>query len=136
MEGACQRSFFPASRATIGAKISLSGSKIEFFLLSRGWNQPRLKFFAPGMLQATYWRSQHALQRISTCLGDLFETGQVGGLAFLREKLLDGGIPKNFKQGDDHPRSLIRIGSREDAFPGPLTDNLLEKGVSRLILAM
>jgi hypothetical protein len=79
------------------------------------------------MLQATCWRSQHALQRISTSLGDPFEAGQVGGLAFLREEQLDCGIPKVFKQGDDHSRRLIRIGSREDAFFDPLTDDLLEK---------
>jgi hypothetical protein len=60
------------------------------------------------MLQATRWRSQHALQRISTSLGDSLEAGQVGGLAFLREEQLDCSIAKVFKQGDNHSGRLIR----------------------------
>src|SRR5947209_474029 len=93
---------------------------------SRGRDQPRLKFFAPGMLQAPRWRSQYTFQCISTRLDNPLEAGQVGRLVFIREEQLDGGIAKIFKQGNDHSRRLIRIGSREDAFFDPLTNDLLQ----------
>ena len=89
---------------------------------------PLFEPFERSELQATRWSSQQALQRIGSREKDPLEALQIFWREFLREEQLDGGIPEVFKQGDDHSGRLIGIGGREDAFPSPLLNNLLQPG--------
>src|SRR5215467_8280759 len=91
-------------------------------------SHPLFEPFERSELQATRWRSQQALQSVGSCEKNPLEAQQVLWREFLREEQFNGGIPNVFKQGDDYSSRLIGIGGREDAFPGPLLDNLLQPG--------